>query len=314
MFSYEFEIDKEACFTYWVQSSIKWNWYFNQKEFDKWVQITGEFNFQEKKVLNSLKDILQKEENGYKWLWNKYTGNKINDIREQEKWNKIRKILENKFEIIWQSEYPKLLIWKDKLEQYNFQNLNNDFKKISTFFGVKNSEIISVKLFFGFGKKAGGGTKKEFTNLLILLLSGVDVLDLKSILKVLAHENIHLIEYSSKKDLLFRQSYKKILASLKIKQSQPSWRHLIVESIVSSIVGRDVGYLDEKIGVNENFQKVVLDKKNENKNQFYNRKITIVSKKIASLTKKYIKNNKEMDLDYTNQVIQEWKKEMKKIA
>src|SRR3989339_1861599 len=103
MFLYNFKINKEICFIYWVQSSIEWNWYFCQKEYDKWVQITGNFNDEEKNVLESFKKILQKENNGYTWLWNRYVGNKIYDKDENKKWQYLRKILENKFEILWKS-------------------------------------------------------------------------------------------------------------------------------------------------------------------------------------------------------------------
>ncbi|MCK4387004.1 MAG: hypothetical protein KAV41_02905 [Candidatus Pacebacteria bacterium] len=312
MFLYKFEIDKDTCFAYWAQSLIQWNWYFNQKERDKWTCFVGELNKKENDALNFLKEVLEKEDNAYLWLWGRYSGKSLENLEEKEKWEKIKKHLRCKFEIIWQSEYPKLLIWKNKLEDYNFQNLKKDFEKINNFFGVKNGNEITVKLLFGFGKKAGGNAKKEFPNLLLLTLSGVDILDINSVIKILLHENIHLIEHNSDKDILFKKSYQNILAPTKMKQSKPSWRHLIIETAVSSIVGREVGYLDAKIGLeNLSQNKMPIDDKSKSRVWQYDQKIKTVSAKLSQLTVEYLKNNKEMDENYSNQVARLWKEEIK---
>jgi len=308
MFRYKFEINRGGCFAYWAQSSVRWNWYFNQKEADKWKEITGEFNSEEEKALNDLKEILQKEGNAYLWLWNRYENNSIEDKEEQGNWEKMENVLEDKFEKIWQIEKPKLKVWLNQLEQLNLKDKEDDLKKIFNFFGVADyKEEIKVKLLLGFGKQAGGATKKEFSNSLILLLSEADLTDKKVILNVLLHESLHLLEYSSTKDLLFRESFKKILAPLKIKQSQPSWRHLIIESIISSIVGREVGYLDKK-DLKETIN--VSISKEENRGQFYNQKILLMAQKVAMITEKYLKDNKEMDSVYTDQVLEILKEEL----
>jgi len=308
MFKYKFEINRGGCFAYWAQSFVRWNWYFNQKEVDKWKEITREFNSEEEKVLDNLKKILQKEGNAYLWLWNRYENNPIEDKREQEDWEEIKSILEDKFEKIWQREKPKLEAWLNQLEQLDLKNKEDDLKKIFNFFGVTDyKEEIKVKLLLGFGKQAGGATKKEFSNSLILLLSETDLIDKEAVLNVLLHESLHLLEYSSTKDLLFRQSFKKILAPFKIKQSQPSWRHLIVESIVSSIVGRELGYLDKK-DLKETIN--ISISKEENRGQFYNQKILLMAQKVAPITEKYLKDNKEMDSVYTDQVLEILKEEL----
>jgi hypothetical protein len=306
MFKYKFEINRGGCFAYWAQSSVRWNWYFNQKEVDKWKEITGEFNSEEEKALDNLKKILQKEGNAYLWLWNRYENNLVEDKEEQEDWEEIKSILEDKFEKIWQREKPKLEAWLNQFEQLDLKDKEDDLKKIFNFFGVTDyKEEIKVKLLLGFGKQAGGATKKEFSNSLILLLSEVDLTDKEVILNVLLHESLHLLEYSSTKDLLFRQSFKKILAPLKIKQSQPSWRHLIVESIISSIVGREVGYLDKRDLKEVNN---VLISKKENRSQFYNQKILLMAQRVEPITEEYLKDNKEMDSVYTDQVLEILKK------
>ena len=301
-----FRSNRGGCFAYWAQSSVRWNWYFNQKEVDKWKEITGEFNSEEEKALDNLKKILQKEENAYLWLWNRYENNLVEDKEEQEDWEEIKSILEDKFEKIWQREKPKLEAWLNQFEQLDLKDKEDDLKKIFNFFGVTDyKEEIKVKLLLGFGKQAGGATKKEFSNSLILLLSEVDLTDKEVILNVLLHESLHLLEYSSTKDLLFRQSFKKILAPLKIKQSQPSWRHLIVESIISSIVGREVGYLDKRDLKEVNN---VLISKKENRSQFYNQKILLMAQRVEPITEEYLKDNKEMDSVYTDQVLEILKK------
>jgi len=308
MFKYKFEINKEGCLAYWAQSSVQWNWYFNQEEANKWKEFTGEFTAEEEKGLNRLKEILQKEGNAYLWLWDRYENNQIENKEEKESWKKIKSVLADKFEKIWQVEKPKLEAWKKELEQLDLKDKEDNLKRIFNFFGVSNQEKeIKAKLLFGFGKKAGGATKKEFPNSMILLLSGADLKNRRFVLNVLLHESLHLLEYSSEKDLLFRQSFKEILASLKIKQSQPSWRHLIVESIISSIVGREVGYLDKK-DLKETTN--VSISKEKNRSQFYNQKILLMAQKVAPITEKYLKDNKEMDSVYTDQVLGILKEEL----
>lgn len=305
---YNFEINKEACFFYWIQSSIEWNWYFNQKEYDKWIQITGIFTDKEKKILKYFKDILQKENNGYTWLWDRYVGNKTDNNDEIKKIDELKKILENKFNILWKSEYPKLLQWKKKLEKYDLDDFNDDFKKIHRFFGVKdNRQKITVSLCFGWGRKSGGNVKREFPNNILLTLSNSDMTEMNQVLKTLFHENIHLIEYSSNKNILFKKSYEKIIIPLKISKQSQSWRHLIIESIISSIVGIDVGYLDRKIGIKDTSKKIkVTREKNKIKN--YGDKIKNISKKISKLTERYIRERKTIDKDYSDFVLNALKK------
>ena len=308
MFKYKFEINKEGCWAYWAQSSIRWNWYFNQGEANKWKEFTGEFTVEEENGLNRLREILQKEGNAYLWLWDRYENNQIENKEGKESWEKIKSVLADKFEKIWQIEKPKLEAWKKELEQLDLKDKEDNLKRIFNFFGVFNQEKeIKAKLLFGFGKKAGGATKKEFPNSMILLLSGADLKDRRFVLNVLLHESLHLLEYSSEKDLLFRQSFKEILAPLKIKQSQPSWRHLITESIIGSIIGRGVGCWDK--GESKEITGIFVDKE-KNRNHFYNQKILLISQKLAPLTEKYLKNNKEMDSVYTDQVLEILKEEL----
>ena len=307
MFSYNFKINKEICFIYWVQSSTEWNWYFCQKEYDKWIQITGDFNNEEKKILESFKKTLQKENNGYTWLWNRYMGNEIYDKGEKKKWQYLKKILKNKFEILWKSEHPKLVAWKKKLEEHDFNYLKNDFEKIYNFFDTKDVNEIIVNLCFGWGKLPGGNVKKEFPNNILLTVSNSDITNIGGVLKTLFHEHIHLIEYSSNKDKLFRESYKKILAPLSISKQKQSWRHLIVESIIFSMVGKNVGYLDRKIGIKNTSKKIkIIGDKNKIKN--YGEKIKNTSKKISKLTEKYIREEKTLDKDYSDFVLNVLKK------
>ncbi len=101
MIKYNFQINKNLNFAYWVQSIIEWNWYFNKKEYDYFNSITEDFNTAEEKILSSLKLILQKRENAYKWIWNRYSEKPISDKKESDIWEKSKNILNDKFELIW---------------------------------------------------------------------------------------------------------------------------------------------------------------------------------------------------------------------
>ena len=301
MFLYKFEIDKNMCFAQWAQSLVEWNWYFDQKERDKWVSIVGELNKKEIDALNSLKKILQEEDNAYLWLWNRYLNKPIDNFRENEKWNEIKKSLQCKFEIIWQSEYPKLLAWKKELEDINFGKFRKDFKNIYNFFGLKEIQNINVALCFGWGRVSGGHAKKEFPNKIILTISNSDINNKKRVFKTLFHENVHLIEYASNKDILFRKSYEKKIRPLNLPKQKYSWRHWIVEIIIYSIVGGEIGFLDKRVNEDNEISGIKdIQSKTSDAIQNYINDIILPAKKLTVLTSKYLDNNKKLDQKYSD--------------
>ena len=341
MIEYKFKIDKEACFAYWAQSLIKWVWYFNKKEAQYYLDISGSLTHDEQIVLQKLKKILKKEDTGFLWLWERYVGGKIANSNDHLEWENINKILKNKFEKIWQKESLKLLNWQKILQTSSYDKLNEIFLKVNDFFDVniKTNKTITVKLFFYYNKNSHAGhAKKEFNDLIIINLSNLDTEHFDKVINTLAHETIHLIEYASPiSDILLKNSYFKILKPQLFKNSLfnlftnffnlismiltkrfnllfvkegPKWRHLFIESIISSMAGNLVSnsYINQKLLNQKNISKenytIEFDfKKNKTK---YNTQIKIIASQLVNITTEYLDNNKKIDKEYCDKVALIW--------
>jgi len=309
MIKYNFQINKNLNFVYWVQSIIKWNWYFNKKECDYFNGIAGNFNSAEEKILSSLKLILQKPENAYKWIWDRYSEKPISDKKEFDIWEKSKNILNDKFELIWQKELPKILEWKEKLEGYQFNDLEKFLKSIQNFFGVDFKKEIAVQLCLSYRNDLPGAhVKKGFKNLIVLNISNLDKKIIKEVIDTLIHETSHLIEYESNKNQLLRDSYERIIKPKNLLQDNPSWYHLITESVITSIAGADFSYVASKIFPNQ----AITNEENlkefdyQNNKTNYSYQIKSVAYRFRELIKEYLNNNKEMDRFFTDAVVKTW--------
>lgn len=335
---YEFRIDKEACFAYWAQSLVSWIWYSKKNDYDHYVHAIGSFTMPEENALQKLKKLLQREDTGFLWLWNRYAGNEIANSKELSAWQDVREALKDKFEMAWSEELPKLEAWQKELNAYSFQELNVIFASVAHFFDkdVKTSKNITVKLLIHYDEKGlRGHAKKEFDNYIILALSNLERKYRDMAISTLAHETIHLMEYASPlSNALFNDSCQRILRpalrgdllSFVIKSvidifrrllpslfwmRGPKWRHLFIEAIITSMAGSSLitAYANQKVfrkpTMLPNGTLPVFDFRGKDKKN-YSAQIRVIASRLVDLTKEYLDNNKKMDKKYSDAVATAW--------
>lgn len=314
MITYKFEIDKDACFVYFVQSLFKWSWYFDVKEVNYYLtEIKEQPTEKERKAIEKLKKILQKETNGYLWLWDRYSGKEIVNEEEAAQWQFVQEVFRDKFEALWQKESLKLAAWKNILQNYQFEKLNHEiFSKTACFFGVDVNlfKTVTVKLFFYHNpERPDGHVKKEYDNLIILNISNVSQNNIQEVISTLAHETIHLFDYASEKSELLKNSYIEIIKPLKLEQKNPSWHHLFRESVIAGIAGSlfSGNYLNQKLfsqprGGKEEYKLFDYQRNKEN----YGGQIKAVASCSAEITAEYLNAGREMDEKYCNEVAITW--------
>lgn len=316
MIKYNFIVDKETCFAYWAQSLIQWGWYFEKKEADYYRNLSEPFTDKEKESLELLKSILQKDENQFLWLWNRYVGKKIDNPEEFKDWETIRLTLSNKFEIIWPKEKQGLQRWQKILNKYSFQFLSAPYKKIYKFFKVstpKNKQIIDVRLCFYWGKEfPTAHVQRNFKDLILLNISNTKPgkIERERVIGILAHETIHKIEYaSSLSPVLLKNSYKRIIKPKHIGIKGIKWKHLLTETVIASIASLRFNTYIGRILVGDSKRQesdkiVEFDfKKNREKYGFL---IRVVASRIEELTAKYLNNNKTIDQNYCDAIASAW--------
>lgn len=332
MISYNFEIDKEACFADFAQSLIRLNAYsFARNQFNHYFSIEKPLTNEEKKVLEKFKERLQKRNDGFIWLWdkyvkkeegagffwlwNRYSGVKIENQKDALLWQNIHQVLDERFERIWIEELPKLTVWQQKLQQYSFTYLNNIiFYKIAIFFGVNiNSwNKITTKLFFCYDKNFPfGSAKREFKNLFILNISNVSLEHINKVINVLAHETAHLIEYTSPlSEELLKNSYLRIIKPAGLKRKGPPWRHLFVEAVITSIAGsgHSYNYVKHKLFYDPNApqenKSTVFDYNKMPNNYAYQIRAAVAQ--IIDLTIEYLDKEKKIDQEYSDAIARAW--------
>ena len=316
MILFRFEIDKETCFVYFVQSLIKWGWYFEEKNKDYFLKITGTLTSEEEKALTKLGKILQKEDNYFFWLWDRYNGAEIKDEKEKEEWKEIKKKLEPRFEQFWSAEKEKLKKWQNSLEKYPFDKFRGELEKISqSFFEIEYSfEEVIVKLIFN-GEKdfPMGHVKNEFENLMLLGLSSLDFNEenKKRTINTLFHELIHKIAQKSENFYsIINGSCEKIIAPSNIKlERDHKWKYLMEEALLKTIASRRFNnYLGRKLTKDElliESDKVkTIDLENNKSNYGY--LIRIIAGKVENKVAEYIENDKPFDEKISNYIAREW--------
>ena len=321
MFKFNFIIDKETCFTYWVQAMTPWIWSHHNDHIKYYKSILGSPTEAERAILIELTTFLQDhpdiQDRGYIWLWKRYRGDPITDEEEYKFWERVQKVLKNKFEIIWLKEEPLLKAWQEKLTQYPFEEIEFALQNVASFFSLpidqnKKPNIIEVKLVNKWDIKfASGQAKREFPSLIMLAVSNVQLEYIIRVVGTLTHEATHLLEYKSLiPHKLFLASHKKIIApfGLKInlnpKIKGPAWRSLITESIISSIAkGYSMdGYLRKTLSCLRTNAPIVYPTLTG-----YYLRIQKAAIKILPITTDYLSQNKVLDQKYADQVTLIWK-------
>ncbi len=309
---YKFTINKEVNFTYWLQASTDWIWYFNPKESEFYQSLTGEFNDQENQELKKFARFLRPpkiysiipdfRKRGYVWLWNRYAEMPIKNYRQEKYWRQVKLIFTPKFDILWSKHHPHLEFWRKKLEKQDFSSVNQIIKRAEIFFGSKFEEEIKIQLCLSYDKNpCSGHVKRGYKNLIILNISNFDHKNIYKVFDTLTHETIHLVFYDSNKNDLLNQAYKNIIKPIGISQKNPSWKHLFIESIVTSMAGKNFSYFNQYLnnkGVNLSSAPVW--------GATTNQQIIKVAYELRDITNRYLEEGREMDQNYADNMAKIW--------
>lgn len=323
MIKYNFIIKKEANFAYWVrlmifclwpQVAIRWEKGTTPKRGQYYFDTFEDFNDKEKLLLGEFKDILQNKKGVAQWFWDRYSNKKIIDDKERNAWFNLRKVLNDKFDKIWVIEGPKLKEWQKILNDYDF-NLDGTLEKIKGLFGVKElNEETSIYLMLSFSNHALHAETKKIENLITLEISSLDFKNSNKVISILFHEITHIIFERSLKEQALEKSFLVVKELLKenlefFNLERPIRNYLIEESIVSSIAGQGVNYVNQKF-----FPENITEKERsffanlnykDNKNN-YSYQVKAVAHQFSDITRRYLDNNKEVDKEYCDFVIKSW--------
>lgn len=313
MLRYEFAVDKNACFTYWAQSLVKWGWYFEQREYELYQKTATPLTSEERRALEQLKTLLTKEGNHFLWLWKKYDGLSVGNTQENEQWESIQSTLWPRFEELWKTELPLLEGWRERLKSFSFSSLTSPFQEVVRFFDAQFAidPPRTVKLLFHFNPDTvAGHGKKEFPNLLILNVSHARPEIENRVINVLLHETMHLVEYqSSLTTSLLQKSYQSVIEPHAIKLAGYKWKHLLTETIISSIASMRLNNYFGRI-IEKNPKAIADDVVNgfdldRNKTN-YEFLIRVLAGRIEELTAHYLREKKKIDKTFTDSVAHEW--------
>lgn len=334
MLNYNFRINKDICFLFWAQSLINWRWNFDKLEYQYYFSFFESWTNEELNSLNELKIILQGKDVQFLLLIEQQKVNK--DILNR--WQNIKNILTEKFNIIWEKELPKLQSLQATLQTHSFNSSDDlliKMPKVANFFNV-DLEIfnsITVQLVLYYSKNlVAGHAHKSFSDLIILKTSNLEHRYSDEAINVLLHETVHLIKNKSpQSNILLKNSYFKIrfklfykriislfylliksikhLAIKEIKEGTkkimkfPSWSYFFTESVITSIAAGSGK-------INTYFRPNILQKiekfdylKNVHNYTAQNRAVAL---RLVPLTIYYLDNNKIIDQNYCDEVAKIW--------
>ncbi|MDP3729854.1 MAG: hypothetical protein Q8R26_03895 [bacterium] len=311
---FKYIIDKEANFAYWAQLMLgKWDWYFEKERVELFKKMSGEFSPEEQNALNQFRLILQKEGNQRLWLWQRYAGSEIENNIEREIYFSIRKILDQKFELIWRQEFLLLQQWERLLSSFDIKELETPIQQAMTFLGGSNKVgIFSVKLFIG-SETPTGATQPLVLNLLMLNISHTPANKINKAIGVIIHEFLHLVNNRNGllKDLM-KQAFMQELKTqydTKLKDGY-KWKYLFIETILRSIAsGRSNTYIGEFLEYDDATKKIDADLSHKKPliEIGYAFMIRIAASKMLEETKSYLSLGKIIDLAYIKKVVEIWK-------
>ncbi len=310
---FKYIIDKEANFAYWAQLMLgKWDWYFEKERIELFKKMSGEFSPEEQSALNQLRLILQKEGNQRLWLWQRYAGSEIEDNIEQETYSSVRKILNQKFELIWGQEFLLLQQWERLLSSFDIKKLEIPIQQAITFLGGSNKVgIFPVKLFIG-SEMPTGATQLLVLNLLMLNISHTPENKINRAIGTIIHESLHLVD--NRTGLLKDLAKQAFVQELKTQYETElkggyKWKYLFTETILRSIAShRSNTYIGEFLEYDDATKKIDADLSHKKPliEIGYEFMIRIAASKMLEETKGYLSSGRIIDLAYIKKVAKTW--------
>ncbi|KKU10889.1 MAG: hypothetical protein UX65_C0006G0018 [Parcubacteria group bacterium GW2011_GWB1_46_8] len=316
MFSFSFIIDRDVCFAYWVQSLIKWGWYFSRQKADFYLKFVGPLTQNEQDTLEALKLILQKDKHGFLWLWARYAGEPIKDKTEESQWGAVQTAFKQKFEIVWDLELPLLESWKNLLQGVlpDTRKFDQAFNKIFLFYSVIPFDAaLEVKFASHWNSDTPvAHVKQEYPSAILLALSRTKREKLATVVNTILHEACHKIDYqSSISDKLIKDAWERILSPLNIKLERDyKWKHLLKETVLYTMASGGVShnYLEriaaERMG--EIFKIEQKPLKENVKKDNYGELIALAASRIEPMVSQYLDTGKQMDSTLADAVAQVW--------
>lgn len=315
MTSFEFKINKEANFTYWLQGLIKWSSSFQKSANEFYLKKIGILNVDQSNALDKLAVFLGSEGRGYFWLYDMYAGKTPKDENSLKEWNRISSPFRESFEPIWIEQKSGLEFWKNILIAESF-SLSEKITKAQRFFRTSSDSFkFEVQLLIHWDKaRASGHAQRNFPEILLLVVSSVDTNQKGRVLGTLLHESLHHLEYSSNKtEDYILESYRKLIKPTKFEIEGQKWKSLFIETIITSMAGaRYNNYFgksfleDEKDLENDILELEEFDFRKHKVNPGF--LIRKASSLVAPLTKEYLDSNKPLDQFYIDYIAKIWLK------
>jgi hypothetical protein len=188
------------------------------------------------------------------------------------------------------------------LKKQDLLPINHIIEQAENFFGSKLKEEIKVQLCLSHHKNhCGGHVKRGYEKLIILNLSRLDHKNICKVFDTLTHETIHLVSHSSNKDNLLKQAHRNIIKPVGISQKNPGWKHLFIESVITSMAGKSFSCFGEYLN-NEEADSGLIPIWGETINQQINK----VAYELRDITWQYLKEGRKMDQDYADNMAKIW--------
>lgn len=319
MSKFNFEVNKEVSFVYWLQTLVEWSPSFQRGANEYYLRKLGALSPEEAEALSLMKNFLKRKDLGYLWLWDLYVGKKSGSAEDLEIWNKIKNIFSTKFNPIWDDEQNKLIEWKKILEDYEPENMGVEMDKIGSFFDVEpGARTYNIQLVMHWNNALPSGhTHRNYKDNIILPISSVEHEEIGRVWGVILHEAIHHFGYES---AVFESrligAYKKYIGPTRLMVPGQSWKSLLSETVISSIAGKRFNnYLGEKLAISskeKNDLKSDLAELDDFIFSQNSKNSGFLIRKAASLiypeTKTYLDSGMVMDLAYAKKVANVWLK------
>ncbi len=308
---FDFRIDKDTCFYYWVQAVSGWDVYPPESTSYSYYREKLTLTPYQQKNLSEIADLIAKHVKPRLLLVELYSG-----LLESESAMKIAGLstaLYSEFEPIWQETEPWLIAWREQLTEADLDSFDSDFRSICIFLKSKPHRNATTVYLLQNPPNAqpAGHAIKAAGFILVHPSGGTGDVALKATVATLVHEYIHTIEYGSLiSRKTFEQSYNEI-----VKPTQATcpagyeWPALYAETVVRIFANRITGgYFREKIygkpaptvqGMEDGFNKLY-----EQGRATVEQVASWVALHVLDDTIRYLKLNKQLDRKLVDNISQ----------
>ncbi|WP_129693562.1 hypothetical protein [Candidatus Nanosynsacchari sp. TM7_ANC_38.39_G1_1] len=244
-------INKNTAFFYWLQTVSKWDtsYAFEHPLFTYYHQVIQPAD---NLILSQVRTIIQSDLNPYDILRKLYGGE-----FDDEKSRLIAHIstpLIDRFDSIWQDCYESLVMWRNAINDFSYDDLYLQLQKIAVFLGLDRQAVQDSTVFLlpPRPEASGPAGHKISSSNFILLRPPYSFNDQKkeAVRIVILHEYAHgLIQQSKLFQEAGRLSYETLILPKKlVSPSGYTWRSVYNELLAYCIASRTIGgYLSPQL-------------------------------------------------------------------